>query len=550
MTPNGSLAPLPASRLSRFNQSMTKSLRAWHLLLLGGLGVSLATWTFAGKAPARKSSSPAGLGVPSQRLRSSREGAPADQAVARPDLIIVEAPEVRVGPLSCRFPQGSRLARLAPSDHIPQYLTPGFFTAADPRTSFDGTRVLFAGKQTADSQWQIWEMSIDGSDARQVTHCAEDCLKPAYLPRGQIVYTAVPGKPCCGAFSGTVMHHTPPRANPSPQTGATSQVWVCRVDGSDAHAITFGPGDFQAETVLKNGVILATASSPLRPSHGLPADRELYTLRPDGTGLATLRCDHQHPAIRSQAQELADGTVVFVKTSLANGSVGGDLSWIRRGALHNALLTTPPILASSPQPIGADELLVAREIPKSRPALGKLRLDSINTASGRFSMCVYEDPKLSVVEAVPVEAHEPPRWYRSTLNPALQRGYFICLNAYLAEGFPHGRIAAKLSRIRVLTLDAATQKETLLGDAAIEEDGSFYIAVPPDKPVRFEMLDVAGRAVRSQQSWIWSRSGEERGCVGCHEDRALVPENRWPLALRRFDNPTVLDLPNHPTRSD
>ena len=43
---------------------------------------------------------------------------------------------------------------------------------------------------------------------------------------------------------------------------------------------------------------------------------------PDGTALATLRCDHQHPAIRSQAQELDDGAVVFVKASLASSKPG------------------------------------------------------------------------------------------------------------------------------------------------------------------------------------------------------------------------------------
>jgi hypothetical protein len=459
---------------------------------------------------------------------------------------MVQAAVVRPGSLARRFPQGSRLVRLTPSDHTPHDLTPEFFTGADPRTSFDGAHVLFAGKKTADSPWQIWEMNVDGSGARQVTHCPDDCLKPAYLPRGQIVYTALPEEPAVGASSGTLAHVVPPLAHLSPQTGKNSQIWVCKIDGADAHPITFGPGDFQVETVLKNGTILATARSPLLPSNGLPADRELYTLRPDGSGLATLRCDHQHPAVRSQAQELDDGAVVFVKASLTSRSLGGDLAWIRRGALHNAPLTAPPILASSPQPIAADELLVAREFPSSSPTEKKLTLYAFDPATGRFITPIYEEPKFSTVEAVPVAAHEPPRWYWSTLNPALQKGYFVCLDGYLAEGVPQGRLAAKLTRVRVLLLDAATQKEILLGEAPMEEDGSFYIAVPPDKPVRFEVLDGAGRVVRTQRSWIWSRSGEEHGCVGCHEDRALAPENRWPLALRRFDTPTRLIVADHP----
>jgi hypothetical protein len=384
-------------------------------------------------------------------------------------------------------------------------------------------------------------MNTDGSGARQITRCPGDCLKPAYLPRGQIVYTALPEERA-GAPSGAHSPFIHNLAQASTRTRATSQLWVSKVDGSDVQPITFGPGDFRVETVLKNGLILATARSPLLPSSGLPADRELYTLRPDGTGLATLRCDHQHPAIRSQAQELDDGAVVFVKASLTSQDLGGDLAWIRRGALHNAPLTAPPILASSPQPMAADELLVARPSPTG-PATGKkLTLYAFDAAVGKFGKPIYEDPKLSTAEAVPVAAHETPRWYWSTLNPELHRGYFLCLDGHLAEGVPHGRIDAKLTRVRVLTLDAASQKEVPLGEAPMDEDGSFYIAVPPDQPVRFEVLDAAGHVVRAQRSWIWARSGEEHGCVGCHEDHALAPENRWPLALRRFDTPTRLDV--------
>jgi len=452
---------------------------------------------------------------------------------------------VAPGSLSLRFPQGSRLVRLAASEHLARSLTPDFFAVADPRISFDSARVLFAGKKTVELPWQIWEMNVDGSGARQVTQCSGDCVKPAYLAHGMMVYTALSNSPTVLASSNTKTKSAPSSAHTTIPSAESSQLWISNLDGSDAHAITFGPGDFQVETVLKNGTILATARSPLLPSNGHPADRELYTIRLDGTALATLRCDHQHPAIRSEAEELDDGTVVFVKASLTNQNVGGQLAWIRRGAVHNEPLTAPTIQAMSPQPIDGNELIVARKSPTGTQAGTKSSIYSFDAAAGKFGAPLYEDRELAAVEAVPVAAHESPRWYWSTLNADLKRGYFICLNGYLAQDVPHGRIAAKLARVRVLTLDAKTQQESLLGEASIEEDGSFYIAVPPDKPVRFEVLDAAGRVARAQKSWIWARSGEEHGCVGCHEDRAVAPENRWPMALRRFDTPTRLDLANH-----
>jgi hypothetical protein len=496
---------------------MAKFFQTGRMVLVAGLGVSLAAWSGAAgthRAPLHLSGHDGGA---NQRLQNSATNAgPSD---VRPDLVIVEAPQLRPGPLPQRFPQGSRLVKLASAGGAAETLTPDFFAAADPRISFDGAKVLFAGKKTADAAWQIWEMNVDGRDARQLTHGTDDCLKPAYLPRGEIVYTVF--TPAPGAPAGAV----------------TSQLWVARIDGSNPHAITFAPGDFEVETVLQNGGILATARSPLLPAHGVPADRELYTLKSDGSGLTAFRCDHQNPALRRQASEMADGAVVFVKAPLGSTGAGGELAWIRRGALHNAPLAAAPTVALAPQPLGADELLVARG---AGAGAKKLSMYLFDPEQRKFVRPVYDNPKASAVEAVPVAAHEPPRWYWSTLNPDLHRGYFICLDANRTGEVP--KSAVKMARVRVLAFDAATGRESALGEGPIETDGSFYLALPPDRPVRFEVLDATGRVVRAQRSWIWTRSGEEHGCVGCHEDPAVAPANRWPLALRRLEGPTRLGV--------
>jgi len=437
-----------------------------------------------------------------------------------PQIIFVQAKSVRSGKLSERLPSGSKIVRLEEATRRLANLTPNFFCAADPRISFDGSKVLFAAKKDAASAWQIWEMNTDGTDQRQVTHCSGDCLSPAYLPREAI------------AFSGEVQDGRGARAY---------QLFSAKLDGSDVQQITFGPGDYELETVLQNGMILASSRSPLELQGKPENSRNLYTLRPDGTGLAAFRSDREDPAIRSQAEELDDGSVVFVKNTALNSEVGGNLATIQRGATHNSIIGPGSALIWSPRQLEASRLIVARRVT-APAAAAKFDLYSFDFIRGKFQAPIYHDSELSSIEAAPIAAHPAPRWYWSTLRPEIKMGYFICLDSSLANEGPKGRLAESPSKVRVLSLDPATEKGSSLGEAPVERDGSFYIAVPPDRPVRFELLSSEGKVVREQKSWIWARAGEEHGCVGCHEDRAVAPENRWPLALRRFDAPFCLGV--------
>jgi len=48
-------------------------------------------------------------------------------------------------------------------------LLTGFAASADANLSFDGKRVLFAGKQAANDPWQIWEMTLADRSVRKLT---------------------------------------------------------------------------------------------------------------------------------------------------------------------------------------------------------------------------------------------------------------------------------------------------------------------------------------------------------------------------------------------
>ena len=57
-----------------------------------------------------------------------------------------------------RFPKGAQLLFVHAGKAEP--LVKGYAATADANISFDGKRVLFAGKKAADDSWQIWELTL------------------------------------------------------------------------------------------------------------------------------------------------------------------------------------------------------------------------------------------------------------------------------------------------------------------------------------------------------------------------------------------------------
>ena len=57
----------------------------------------------------------------------------------------------------------------------------------------------------------------------------------------------------------------------------------------------------------------------------------------------------------------------------------------------------------------------------------------------------------------------------------------------------------------------------ILAEVPLEKDGSFHLSVPASTPIQLQILDDQGLAWRSC-GWIWARSHQAQGCIGCHED--------------------------------
>jgi Hydrazine synthase alpha subunit middle domain len=438
----------------------------------------------------------------------------------RPDIIFVQAATFSDRGGSQRFPEGSRIVRLhAQTIHaVPQGLTPEFFAAADPQVDFNAARILFSGQRTRGDKWQVWEMDADGSHKRQVTRCTEDCLRPGYLPGDEIVFTVG-----------------------QKDDYSESYLAVANIDGSNLHRITFSPGDWWFQTVLRDGRILASASWPLSAVATVTGPRLLYTLRPDGAAMDSFRCDHQAPSVREDAQELEDGSIIFISTPVHPSQTGGELTEIQRGALAENKIGSAGAFYLSPRPYFQNQLIVARRTSQRTGAPERFALYSFDLQKRLIGPVIYGDPRLSSIQAVALAPHPVPKRFWSTLNLESQVGYFISLDSYSSAEAPNGRVASPIAQVRVITHRSGEDQERILGQAPVEKDGSFYVEVPADQPVHFELLDGGGQVIVAEKSWIWARPGEQRGCTGCHGDKGLAPENRWPMTLKRFDTPTHLD---------
>ncbi len=476
--------------------------RSWVLILLILCAPSFAANTelvSADKTPAANSTSTTSVTPP------------------LPDLIFVQATKVESTGTQLRFPEGSRLVRLGAKRNAGELanLTAELFAAADPEISFDGQRVIFSGQKLSAGPWQIWEMRTDGTDKRQVTNCREECFRPAYLPDDEIAFTVA------GAQG----------------TDNSSYLAVSKLDGSNLHRITFGPGDWRLETVLRDGRVLASASAPLIEGTAEWRARQFYTMRPDGTGLESLRCEHKEIATRSEASELADGSIIYTK-KVKTGPYGGTLTEIQRGDLNEAAIGPRNETYSSPRPVSTERVIVAGSMKSATKADAKFELYAFDLKLKALGQKIYGDAKLNSIQAVPIAKREVPKKFWSMVNSEAKSGYLIALDSYASVDEKSGRIGEAIANVRVWTLQPTTQKEVVLGEAPVEKDGSFYVEVPADQPVRFELLDATGKTIRMEQGWIWSRGGEQRGCGGCHSDKAVAPENRWPMTLKRFDTPT------------
>jgi len=143
-----------------------------------------------------------------------------------------------------------------------------------------------------------------------------------------------------------------------------------------------------------------------------------------------------------------------------------------------------------------------------------------------------------LVDPVLLGLRARPNRHPSGLHP-WNYANLLALDARLSR---EGPIKGTPATVRLETEDAAGHALTM-GTAPVEKDGSFFIQVPGDEPIRLTLLDARGTVLRQEHGWFWARGGEQRICAGCHTGPERAPENQVPGVLLHSTTPVDLTMP-------
>jgi hypothetical protein len=423
---------------------------------------------------------------------------------AAPDFIVTAAPAYE--PLAElrgqeRFPKGAELLLVHAGKT--ESLVSGFAASMDANVSFDGQTVLFSGKRAESDPWQIWEMAVKDRSVRQVITTASDAEHPMYLPGGRMVWAerTPTGFRLQSGEDGHPMGYTP--LNPTTGPGKLPLTYT----GTSAFPVD----------VLRDGRILFEAGFPL----GNGATPDLFLVYADGSGVESVRCDHGRA--RWGGTELASGDVVFTH--------GSSLARFTSAMAHEEPVQAPRgIYAGAIVETPAGAWLVS-----ARPAADTKYVIKSWTPGSATMRTVLAKSGEDLVEPVLIAPRARPNRHPSGLHP-WDYANLLALDSRVSRD---GTLKGTPVAVRMETQDAQGHA-IAMGTAPVERDGSFFVKVPGDRPIRFALLDFKGTVLRQERGLFWARGGEQRICVGCHAGPERASENRVPEVLMRTTTPVDL----------
>ena len=414
---------------------------------------------------------------------------------------------------------------------------------ADIEISYDGSHILFSRRGgDNDPWWHICEMSADGTDIRQLTQGYYHDVNPNYMPDGRIIFS-------------------------SSRTGLRDEyhgylatgLATMNADGTDIRVIGMNFGGDAEPIIAQDGRILFTRLEVIYSR--MKTEWNLLSVLPDGTQpltlygpesrdfwrahyLAVAAAPPRHRVLAfSQPQQLPDGRILL-------NSFDGPFTIGPRKQDQQLLFLDPKFAITTPYPVDNKTLFVAAgERPKTKDKKGRAIYDKaapvdhglyyLDIAEQKLKL-IYNDLKTADFEARPLISRKRPPVIPTQSaegNPFVARldcqSVFRSRNPLVRERARYVRVAEGLpivTRYQTQYSGGIAWKQhggaiaRILGTAPLAPDGSFSIEVPADRLIHVQALDSNWHTMDDQLIWMHVRPGENRGCLGCHEEPDVSPQ--------------------------
>jgi hypothetical protein len=437
----------------------------------------------------------------------------------------------------CDWFDGARIAVVSPDGQV-RVLSEGFQSACDPNVSFDGQRVLFAGRKERNAHWRIWEIGFDGKGLRAISPENMDARSPIYV---STLFTLDSPQP----WFTTVFVGREPSMNEVGRASVSS-LYNIKLDGTELRRLTFNPDRNIDPFQMWDGRVIYAAERHTNEPGSAGGRVGLYAIHMEGADMESYGGD-----LGSRIQQMpcatAGGLVIFVESSQPTWDGAGQLACVEERRPHptyRALTEDAGYVFLYPSPLRDNQVLVSR-----RPATGggNFGVYCFDADRGQCEL-IFDSPDFHDVQAVLAKPRNRPDGHSTVVTTTNDFGTLYGLNCYTTDAMRDGHLKqGEIKRVRFIEGVARTAAEPaakgaaqgpfiprrLVGEAPVETDGSFNVIVPADTPLLLQTLDEHGLAL-GNCGWIWVKPKETRGCIGCHENPELTPENEFVLALRHL----------------
>jgi hypothetical protein len=273
---------------------------------------------------------------------------------------------------------------------------------------------------------------------------------------------------------------------------------------------------------MTDGRIL-TSTKQIFPEPGVPY---LMVLRPDGT-----KADRFYPgpdggALLNRTCETDDGRIFLIERDETKNGEIFSINISRPSGSKKKLTSDSGGSYYSVHHHSGSEFLVSYK-PDDKEIYSLYEFSTENNKPGEL---IYSETGYNVTEAVAAEPRVRPKKLPSEVDMAVKTGQLLCqdINILGPETIRKSITGEKIHRIEILGVKSS------MGFVEAEEDGSVYLKAVADMPFRIRTLDEKGKSVNGPSGWMWVRPNERRGCIGCHEDPELVPENKLSMAVKKM----------------